>query len=46
MPMWIRRIANGDGFGILFATGITLLLIPALTLILEDIVLVFKGRKP
>ena len=30
------------GFGILFATGITLLLIPALTLILEDIGRLFK----
>jgi multidrug efflux pump subunit AcrB len=30
------------GFGILFATGITLLLIPSLTMILEDI----KGIKP
>ena len=33
------------GFGILFATGITLLLIPALTMILEDIVRFFKGSK-
>ncbi len=33
------------GFGILFATGITLLLIPALTMILEDIARIFKGRK-
>ncbi|MEI6890546.1 MAG: efflux RND transporter permease subunit [Pontiella sp.] len=31
------------GFGILFATGITLLLIPSLTLILEDIRNFFKG---
>ena len=33
------------GFGILFATGITLLLIPALTLILEDLAGIFRGRK-
>lgn len=32
------------GFGILFATGITLLLIPALTLILEDVGTLFKGK--
>jgi multidrug efflux pump subunit AcrB len=32
------------GFGILFATGITLLLIPALTMILNDIVRFFTGR--
>ena len=31
------------GFGILFATGITLLLIPSLTVILEDIGRLFKG---
>jgi multidrug efflux pump subunit AcrB len=35
-------MAAGLGFGILFATGITLLLIPCLYLILEDIHLVFK----
>ena len=33
------------GFGILFATGITLLLIPALTLILEDVANLFKRNK-
>ncbi len=33
------------GFGILFATGITLLLIPSLTMILEDAAQLFKGRK-
>ncbi len=33
------------GFGILFATGITLLLIPALTMILDDLAGIFKGRK-
>ncbi|MCF7864600.1 MAG: hypothetical protein K9L89_07415, partial [Kiritimatiellales bacterium] len=33
------------GFGILFATGITLVLIPSLTLILEDIGKLFKGEK-
>lgn len=32
------------GFGILFATGITLLLIPSLTMILEDIGRLFKGK--
>jgi multidrug efflux pump subunit AcrB len=32
------------GFGILFATGITLLLIPSMTLILEDIENLFKGK--
>jgi multidrug efflux pump subunit AcrB len=31
------------GFGILFATGITLLLIPSLVMILEDIGRIFKG---
>jgi multidrug efflux pump subunit AcrB len=34
------------GFGILFATGITLLLIPSLTMILEDIGRLFKGEAP
>ena len=34
------------GFGILFATGITLLLIPALTLILEDARRLFPKRNP
>jgi multidrug efflux pump subunit AcrB len=33
------------GFGILFATGITLLLIPSLTMILEDIARLFKGSR-
>ena len=33
------------GFGILFATSITLLLIPSMTLILEDIANLFKGHK-
>lgn len=33
------------GFGILFATGITLLLIPSLTMILEDIGRLFKGTR-
>ncbi len=33
------------GFGILFATCITLLLIPALTMILEDLAGIFKSRK-
>jgi multidrug efflux pump subunit AcrB len=33
------------GFGILFATGITLFLIPSLTLILEDVVRLFKRKK-
>ena len=33
------------GFGILFATGITLLLIPALTMIIEDISIPFR-KKP
>jgi multidrug efflux pump subunit AcrB len=33
------------GFGILFATGITLLLIPSLIMILEDIANVFRIRK-
>ena len=33
------------GFGILFATGITLLLIPALTMILDDLAGLFKRRK-
>jgi hypothetical protein len=32
-------------FGILFATVITLLLVPALYLILNDLKNVFKGRK-
>jgi multidrug efflux pump subunit AcrB len=32
------------GFGILFATGITLLLIPSLIMILEDLGRFFKGR--
>ena len=32
-------------FGILFATVITLLLVPALYLILNDLKSVFKGRK-
>lgn len=32
-------------FGILFATVITLLLVPALYLILDDLKNVFKGRK-
>ena len=32
------------GFGILFATGITLLLIPALTMILEDCGRLFKRK--
>jgi multidrug efflux pump subunit AcrB len=31
------------GFGILFATGITLLLIPSLTMILDDLSRIFKG---
>ncbi len=35
-------MAAGLGFGVLFATGITLLLIPCLYLILEDIHLLFK----
>ena len=35
-------MAAGLGFGVLFATGITLLLIPCLYLILEDIQLLFK----
>jgi len=34
------------GFGILFATGITLLLIPALTMILEDLARLFKTNPP
>jgi multidrug efflux pump subunit AcrB len=33
------------GFGILFATGITLLLIPALTMILEDLARFIKGQR-
>ena len=33
------------GFGILFATGITLLLIPSLTMILEDLGRLFKGSR-
>lgn len=33
------------GFGILFATGITLLLIPSLIMILEDIGRLIKGKK-
>ena len=33
------------GFGILFATGITLLLIPSLTMILEDIGKLLKGSR-
>ena len=33
------------GFGVLFATGITLVLIPALYLILEDFTDFFKGKK-
>jgi multidrug efflux pump subunit AcrB len=33
------------GFGILFATGITLLLIPSLTMILEDVAGLLRGRK-
>ncbi|MDF7807702.1 efflux RND transporter permease subunit [Pontiellaceae bacterium B12219] len=33
------------GFGILFATGITLILIPSLIMILEDIGRLFKGQK-
>jgi multidrug efflux pump subunit AcrB len=32
------------GFGILFATGITLLLIPSMIMILEDVGNLFKGR--
>ena len=32
------------GFGILFATGITLLLIPSLMMILEDVGRLIKGR--
>jgi len=33
------------GFGILFATGITLILIPSLTMILEDVGNLFKRKK-
>ena len=33
------------GFGILFATGITLLLIPSLTMILEDVSRIVRGRR-
>lgn len=34
------------GFGVLFSTGITLLLIPSGYLILDDIRRLFTGRKP
>jgi multidrug efflux pump subunit AcrB len=34
------------GFGILFATGITLVLIPSLTLILEDVGRMVRGAEP
>ncbi len=33
------------GFGILFATGITLLLIPSLTMILEDLSRIVRGKR-
>jgi Cu/Ag efflux pump CusA len=33
------------GFGILFATGITLLLIPSLYMILEDLLYIITSRK-
>ena len=33
------------GFGILFATGITLLLIPSLTMILEDLSRIIRGKR-
>jgi len=34
------------GFGVIFATGITLLLIPTLYLILEDIITAMRGPRP
>jgi len=54
MPMMLERsiqakflvpMAISLGFGVLFATVITLVLIPALYLILEDITDLFRGKK-
>jgi len=36
-------MAIGLGFGVIFATGITLILIPTLYLVLEDVLAFFKG---
>jgi multidrug efflux pump subunit AcrB len=34
------------GFGVLFATGVTLVLVPTLYMILEDVLRLFRGKSP
>ena len=38
-------MATSLAFGVLFATGITLLLVPSFYLVLEDVRTIFSGKK-